>query len=848
MRIAVDMQGALTHGSRRRGIGRYTSQLIEAVAQEASSQAKEGHDLRLMMNSTFMDACEEMERRVRGTLPKHACSFYSTPASEGMHVPSTSPRRRIADSIVRRHVAGLRPDVLLFTSIFETAPEDFSPINLRFYPARLTAAIVYDLIPVLFDELYLQDSKARQNFFAMMDVLKTADLLFTISESARQDAIAWLDFKPDRVVNISAAADDRFRPLVMAEDERLRLAKRFGLARPFVMYVSGADPRKNLKGAVEIFAGLPGAVRQGHQLLLVTSLGGEGAGVIGRQARSLGIEEDGLVLARDVTDDDLVRLLNTCRAFIFPSLYEGFGLPILEAMQCGAPVLAAGNSSIPEIVDRGDILFDTADIRAAARALERVLTDDDLRRALGAWGVERAKQFSWQKSARLMLDALARHTGSADIAPHVMPCELLDLDGAKAEFIDLLAGAPECDDELDELVGNLVRSVPSFAAGSPRRLLIDATDTNQSAHWTGIQRVVRHLVSGFYERDAADLLVPLAVRLELDGPVSIPDFTANVMGHARTSAPYAVEIAAGDDLFMLDSNWIRYPDYAPLFESIKRHGGRVVTCVYDLIPEFYPQVCRTGVPEMHERWLRAAIATSDAILCISRAVADELVTYIHRYNPPHTKNLRIGWFHCGSDIRIMGSQRMPSMLARQIFGSGRPVFLTVGTLEPRKNHAMLLDAFELLWARGCVADLCIIGRKGWDVDKLEQRLLTHSEIGRRLNWLADASDDDLVYAYGQAAAVVCPSIAEGFGLPVAEGARMGCPVICSDIAVFREIGANGVLYFPANEARSLAELLERWLAGARPANPSSISQSSWGDAVARICQVLYEGDWYITLE
>ncbi|WP_419759661.1 glycosyltransferase family 4 protein [Acidisoma sp.] len=843
MRIAVDMQGALTDGSRRRGIGRYTSHLIEAVAQEPNN-----HDLRLVLNSRFGDACNETERRFNGLLPKQALSTYAVPDSEGFHTPVTSPRRRIADAIVRRHIAALQPDVLLFSSMFEIAPEDFSPIDFRTYPARVTAAIVYDFIPVVFEELYLQDRRVRQNFFATMDVLKTADLLFAISESARQDAIAWLDVEPDRVVNISAAADDRFRQLPMAEEERRRVQTRFGLTRPFVMYVSGADPRKNLRGAVEAFAALDVGVRRSHQLLLVTSLAGATATEFERFALDLGLEPDSLILARDVTDDDLVRLLNTCRCFIFPSLYEGFGLPILEAMQCGAPVIAAGNSSIPEIVNRSDILFDPTRTASVAQTLQRVLTDESLRQDLASWGLERAKAFTWPKSARLMLDALERHIGAARIAPHVMPCELLDLDGAKTEFVEVLAGAPECDDDLEDFVACLLRSVPSFKSDSQKRLLIDATDTSQSANWTGIQRVVRHLVSSFYELSTVDSLVPLAVRLEVDGPVSIPAFTASVLGHNPITASYPIEIQPGDDLFMLDSNWIRYPEYNRVFDDVKHHGGRVITCVYDLIPEFHPQVCLSGVPEVHERWLRTAIATSNAILCISRAVADELVIYIRRYNVPHMKNLKIGWFHCGSDIRLLGSNRTPGPLALQAFSGDSPTFLSVGTLEPRKNHAVLLDAFDSLWDRGVAADLCVIGRKGWNIEKLESRILNHPQLGKRLHWLADASDDDLVYGYKRATAVICPSIAEGFGLPVVEAARMGCPVICSDIPVFREIGSNGVLYFPPNEPKSLASLLERWLAGDRHANSISVLQSSWSDAAARIHQVLYEDDWYLILE
>jgi glycosyltransferase involved in cell wall biosynthesis len=289
MRIAVDMQGALTNGSRRRGIGRYTSHLIEAVAQEASR-----HDLRLVLNSNFRDACAETERRFRPYLPKQSFSFYGTPHAEGFNSPATSPRRRIADAIVRRHVAGLQPDVLLFSSMFESAPDDFTPLDLRTYPARITSAIVYDFIPAMFEEMYLLDKAVRKNFFAMMDVLKTADLLFAISESARQDAIAWLDLEPDRIINISAAADGRFRRILMSEDERAILGQRFSLTRPFVMYISGSDPRKNLRGAVEAFAAMPVNIRSSHQLLLVTSLSELEAVAFEQHARDLGLEADGL--------------------------------------------------------------------------------------------------------------------------------------------------------------------------------------------------------------------------------------------------------------------------------------------------------------------------------------------------------------------------------------------------------------------------------------------------------------------------------------------------------------------------------------------------------------------------
>ncbi|MFC7552900.1 glycosyltransferase [Pseudoroseomonas wenyumeiae] len=163
------------------------------------------------------------------------------------------------------------------------------------------------------------------------------DLLLAISESARQNAIRLLGVDPDRIVNISGAADDRFRPLQITDARRNALQQQAGVTRPFIMYVSGADQRKNLKGAVTLFASLPTELRRSYQLLLVTMLSAEDIAEFKAYAASLGVEPDGIVIVGGINDDLLVELLNTCTLFIFPSLYEGFGLPILEAMQCGTP-------------------------------------------------------------------------------------------------------------------------------------------------------------------------------------------------------------------------------------------------------------------------------------------------------------------------------------------------------------------------------------------------------------------------------------------------------------------------------------------------------------------------------
>ncbi|MCI0752671.1 glycosyltransferase family 4 protein [Teichococcus vastitatis] len=841
MRIAIDMQGALTAGSRPRGIGRYTSQLVHAMVQQRGDD-----DLRLVLNANHAAAAEAVAAEYAPLLPRDAISRYRVPVGSDLHLPPAAPERRLGDAIVRRHIAGLQPDVMMATSLFEPAAADFSPLDLSRYPARLSACILYDLVPLLFRDLYLNNPVAELSYRATAASLAQTHLLLAISESARRDAIRLLDLDPGRVVNISGAADGRFGPLQLSSDQAQPLLARLGLERPFVMYVSGADPRKNLSGAVAAFAALPDPLRQSHQLLLVTNLGA-GEAEFRQKAEALGLPPQQLVLTSGLDDEALVRLMNLATVFLFPSLYEGFGLPVLEAMQCGTPVLAANTSSIPEIIDRGDLLFDAGDNSGAAAGLARLLGDAALRREISDWGIRRAASFTWQRSARTALDAMRERL--AEPPPfHAIPCELLDLDNARTEFGGILAGAPALDERIGAVVDDLLFSVPGFQEGASRRLLIDVSMTQGTDLWSGIQRVVRQVTAAFYEQPLRDGVIPLAVRLEPLAAFSVPDFVAATLDRPPAGLPYQVEIRDGDDLFMLDSSWEHYASFAPVFTEVERQGGRVITCIYDLIPELHPEVCTENMPEVHGRWLANAVRHSHGLICISRAVADELIAYIRNNALSHRPGLRIGWFHCGSNIQRAGTTLPAQPATVQAFAGPQPVFVCVGTLEPRKAQDLALDAFEQLWAQGIDASLCLIGKLGWKVEALAARIRSHPEHGKRLHWLNDARDADVVFAYNHAEAVLCTSLAEGFGLPIAEAARMERPVICSDIPVFREVGGAGAVYFPVGDAAALAGTLRRWLDGERPADPTKVSRNSWADAALRIREVLYEGDWYRRLD
>ncbi len=388
------------------------------------------------------------------------------------------------------------------------------------------------------------------------------------------------------------------------------------------------------------------------------------------------------------------------------------------------------------------------------------------------------------------------------------------------------------------------RAAPENAASAPapaKRLLVDVTAIVAHDDRTGIQRVVRQVVRALYaEPDLG--VTPVAVRLQ-DGRLWTCDsYVAAATGRAKTQDDRPLAIETGDRLLMLDNSWKEFAAFADVFAEVRAKSGAIVSCVYDLIPQLYKGASVGDVPEVHLAWLKAALLESDGLVAISKTVADELCAFVAAQRLPHRAGLEVGWFHCGSDIAPTGAGE-PDAAIRAAFADDAPTFLLVGTLEPRKGHAVALAAFEELWRAGANARLVFVGRRGWHVDAVIDDIRTHREFGRRLFWFDAAGDADLAHAYDRCAAALAPSYAEGFGLPVAEAAWRGKPALCSDIPVFREIGGEGALYFRVNDSGALAALVRDFIAGRAIADPTRVVRPTWREAALRIVDVVVRGQW-----
>ncbi|HEV3470826.1 MAG TPA: glycosyltransferase family 1 protein [Pyrinomonadaceae bacterium] len=233
---------------------------------------------------------------------------------------------------------------------------------------------------------------------------RAADAVITPTEFVRREACGLLGLAPAKVFAVHEAARALFRPLAFPETEEAR--RRLGAGAEFLLAVGTIEPRKNLSLLVEAFEEVlrarPGS---GLRLAVAGRRGWLDDALMARLASSPA--RDRLVLTGYVADEDLRALYSSCRAFVYPSVYEGFGLPPLEAMSCGAPVLAGRSGAVAEVAGGAARLFDPASKEELTRALLELLEDEAARQRLREAGLRRASEFSWERTARLTLEVYA---------------------------------------------------------------------------------------------------------------------------------------------------------------------------------------------------------------------------------------------------------------------------------------------------------------------------------------------------------------------------------------------------------------------------------------------------------
>lgn len=339
-------------------------------------------------------------------------AYVSVPGVEGLVPPGISVKRVSSNPFVRlgfdlpRRARADKPDVLhvQFTGpLFCNVPQVVS---------------VHDVSFLEHPEYFTWERCAQLRITVKRTVLSAARVL-TGSEFARQSILNAYPIDPDKVVTVPIAANPFFRPLPRERAQR-EVRDRLKIDGPFILTVGDLQPRKNHLGLIQAFEGLVQTYPQLRHKLVCAGKDTWFTPQIREAAKNSRVANR-VVFTGFVEDGDLLRLYNACDCFVFPSFYEGFGIPILEAMACGRAVACANTSSMPEVADGAGILFDPQSPGEIGRAMADILLDGELRARLERLGLQRAPQFTWNRTAERTLELYQDAAETKRKSPEAVP-------------------------------------------------------------------------------------------------------------------------------------------------------------------------------------------------------------------------------------------------------------------------------------------------------------------------------------------------------------------------------------------------------------------------------------------
>jgi len=358
MHLVIDARTAADHFP---GIGRYTVSLLHALSRLAP-------DLDI---SLLYDPSVSSSRLTLPVLPRISC-----PVS-----PFSIRQQWIIPGILHRAKANL------YHSLYYLMP---------YFPDVPTVLTCHDLIPLVYPRYF---SPAQRLIFRVAHTLalRTASVVIAISQSTKADLIRSLRVSPEKVVVIPDAAGTDFQPQSPGQIAAVR--KKYTLPEQYVLYLGSNKPHKNLVTLVKAFAHSALRTPPSALKLVIAGHWDERYPEAKRLTEELGLKDQVLFIG-PVADPDLPALYSGASLFVFPSLYEGFGLPVVEAMACSLPVICSNVSSLPEVAGEAALLVDPLDVQSLAAAMHTVMTDEALKEGMRGKGLVQAGKFSWERTAQ----------------------------------------------------------------------------------------------------------------------------------------------------------------------------------------------------------------------------------------------------------------------------------------------------------------------------------------------------------------------------------------------------------------------------------------------------------------
>lgn len=510
---------------------------------------------------------------------------------------------------------------------------------------------------------------------------------------------------------------------------------------------------------------------------------------------------------------------------------------VLDCMNYGLPTIINANGSMADV--SGDAVWKLVDEFEDVQlisALETLYKDSARRKMLGGKAKEIVRI---QHSPRTCADMYAQ---SIEAIYRGASTNVNNLTHALAKIEHPSGDA----NEWVSLAGSVARSISKKIQS--RQLLIDVSELVCRDGKTGIQRVVRAILRQLLIAPPNGYRVEPIYASPEHGYRYARQFTLRFLGCPESALnDEPIEYCAGDVFIGLDFRPEVVLRQAEFYQHLRKFGVQVQFAVYDILPILQPHNFVPGASDWLHRWMQV-VSNCDGVVCISKAVAGSVNNWLKENGPERLRSFGIGYFHLGADIGAsIPTKGLPEDVDSVLNNiKARPSFLLVGTLEPRKKQDQVLAAFDQLWAQGIDANLVFVGKPGWMIDTLVEKLRTHPQIGIQLFWLEDISDEYLESVYAASTCLIAASEGEGYGLPLIEAAQHKLPIIARDIQVFREVAGEYAFYFSGSTPEMLANRVRDWLtlnkAGKAPQS-DSMPRLTWAQSAAQLLDVVLNNHW-----
>jgi glycosyltransferase involved in cell wall biosynthesis len=654
--------------------------------------------------------------------------------------------------------------------------------------------MIYDLLPIQLEGLFC-DPRSRELHARWLEMISATDGAVCISQATVDEYWRWISdqglkcplrFSLD-AVHLGADLKNANPSLGLPRDA-LRVLEKLR-RRPTFLCVSTIEPRKMQAQILEAFEEL---WKEGRELNLVF-VGKLGWKVeeLARRMSSHSEAGNRFFWLEGISDEFLDEIYSAATCTIAASLNEGFGLSLVESAIKGVPLIVRDIPVFREVAGDNAFYFsgvEANDLAAAVRVwlgLKEKNSAPDSRSLLC---------INWRESTELVKTVLVQNTPQKQL------------------FLDI------------------------------------STLIEEDAH-TGIQRVVKNIIKLWLQNPPAGYDVKLVYATNDFTYKYANNFTSGLESEFQgENIDSFIEPSPGDLFFGLDLHHHVPRVHFDYFKKLRKIGVKVLFMVYDMLPIQFPDFWekKHKVSQIHDEWL-SVITSFDGAVCISSAVAKELRDWISKKYPNQRENFKIEWFHLGADIAKHSMAGEISEWDQELLRTleKRPTFLMVGTLEPRKGHAQVWEAFEHLWKSGADVNLVIVGKQGWLVDDLCKKLRSHAELNQRLFWLEGITDEYLEKVYAASSCLIAASYGEGFGLPLIEAAQHGLPILARDIPVFREVAGDYAAYFNAETPNELAVAIKSWLADYQKSThpkSSGMNYLTWKQSAAMLLNKICQGE------